>query len=155
MAPVDSGDFTAPWWDDSEVAQPFGKSQWVLFGSNRIPKRVQMQLRTCQHVANCDVVPLNHMVGNCMVLTWKDDSWWILLLGKEKWKATTARTPHAAVGDGKEMFLLCKLVRYCNTKAVLVWTRNLEAPELKAETSTHRPRSWDLGVCLVWRTYWN
>ena len=30
---------------------------------------------------------------------------WIPLLGKEKWKATTAKTLYVAVGGGKEMFL--------------------------------------------------
>ena len=72
-----------------------------------------------------------------------------LFLGKKSGKQSAAKNPSCCRWRRKRDVFSCKLVRYCNTKLVLIWTRNLEAPELKAETSTHRPRFWDLGVLDV------
>ena len=151
--PADSGDRTALWWGDSETC-----------GRHSHPQKKESSnanLNLGQHIANRVVVPLEpkgwhqHGVDLRREMDQKISAWFIHLLGKEKWKAATAKNPSHCRWRRKRDVLSCKLVRYCNTNLVLIWTRNLEAPELKAETSTYRPRFWDLGACLVWGTHWN
>ena len=151
--PADSGDRTALWWGDSETC-----------GRHSHPQKKESSnanLNLGQHIADRVVVPLNQKVGINMVLTWggrwtkKSRLGSSISLGKKSGRQQLQKTLHTAVWRRKRNVFICKLVRYCNTKVVLIWTRNLEVPELKAETLTWRPRFWNLEVHLVRRTYWN
>ena len=131
-------------------------------GNTRIPKKSSnANLNLSQHIANRVLVPLSQTVDINMVLTWggrstkKSRHDVSISLGKKSGRQQLQKTLHTAVWRRKRDVFICKLVRHCNTKVVLIWTRNLEVPELKAETLTWRPRFWNLEVHLVRRTYWN
>ena len=107
---------------------------WNMWETLSSQKEFKCEVDLCQHIAN--------RVGE------------VFSFGKKSGKQQL-QNPLCCRWRRKRDVLSCKLVRYCNTNLVLIWTRNLEAPELKAETSTYRPRFWDLGACLVWGTHWN
>ena len=107
---------------------------WNMWETLSSQKEFKCEVDLCQHIAN--------RVGE------------VFSLGKKSGKQQL-QNPLCCRWRRKRDVLSCKLVRYCNTKLVLIRTRNREAPELKAETSSCRPRFWDLGACLVWGTHWN